>query len=414
MPRLWAPNIEEVLPENDVNYKSVFVPKTLEIFPRYLLCLSPGDRILSPRPLPEGFCAYIARVSGLGPVTSWLMEVKGGSDPYSLAESTLADTDVMRQLKVMGRSGGWTLEPFIESPRILRLSRETGIPTDKTRPDLVLNGTVTRFNDKGYFKDFAKRLGVATVPGYIADSMPALEKAIGLTTGGHEGRAMLRKTLYGGGLGNLSGTPGSLLEEIQIWYNGGRVLIEPFLPPHSVAGSLAAVTADGVRFRGVDLQTFADGKWTGFDFPHPDAALARRIEELTLRLAEAAAAEGARGYLNFDWACSGGEPLSLECNMRNNGFAYVLDFAAGYFGGPRLIRYREGVKTRAADTRDLVEALSSVTAGGRPLLIAERGQDEGAVIMTPPLRGACSIAIFGKTHDYIREATLKLAEEAGL
>ncbi|MDT8287838.1 MAG: hypothetical protein RQ748_12070, partial [Elusimicrobiales bacterium] len=177
----------------------------------------------------------------------------------------------------------------------------------------------------------------------------------------------------------------------------------------------AAVTPSGVAFRGVDLQTFADGKWTGFDFPHPDAELGGRIEKLTLKLARAAAAEGARGYLNFDWASSGnGEPLSLECNMRNNGFAYVLDFAAGYFSGPRLIRYREGVKTRAADTRDLVEALSSVTAGGRPLLIAERGQEEGAVIMTPPLRGSCSIAIFGRTHEYIREATLKLAEEAGL
>lgn len=414
MPRLWAPNIEEVLPENDVNYKPVFVPKTLEIFPRYLLCLSPGDRILSPRPLPEGFCSYIARVSGLGPVNSWLMNVDGRSDPYSLAESVLSDRRTMEVLRGMGRDGGWTLEPFIESPRVLRLSRETAIPTDKTRPDLVLNGTVTRFNDKGYFKDFAKKFGVATVPGYIADSMPALEKAVRLTSGGHEGRVMLRKTLYGGGLGNLSGSREDLLREIGSWYNGGRVLIEPFLPPHSVAGSLASVTASGVKFRGVDLQTFADGKWTGFDFPHPDRELAERIEELTLRLAKAAASEGARGYLNFDWACSDDEPLSLECNMRNNGFAYVLDFAAGYFGGPRLIRYREGVKTRAADTRDLVEALSSVTAGGRPLLIAERGQEEGAVIMTPPLRGACSIAIFGKTHDYIREATLKLAEEAGL
>lgn len=414
MPRLWAPNIEEVLPENDINYKSVFVPKALEIFPRFLLCLSPGDRLLSPRTLPEGFCSYIARVSGLGPTPAWLIKAAGRSDPYSLAESALSDPAAMRRLREMGESGGWKLESFIESPRTLRLSRETGIPTDKTRPDLILNGTVTRFNDKGYFKDFAGKLGIATVPGYLADSMPALEKAVSVMTGGHEGRVMLRKTLYGGGLGNLSGTPGFLLERIKTWYNGGRILIEPFLPPHSVAGSLAAVTPTNVEFRGVDLQTFADGKWTGFDFPHPDADLSGRIEELTLRLAEAAAGEGARGYLNFDWACRPGETLSLECNMRNNGFAYVLDFAARYFGGPRLIRYREGVKTRAADTRDLVKALASVTAGGRPLLIAERGQQEGVVIMTPPLRGACSIAIFGKTHDYIREATLKLAEEAGL
>ena len=334
MPKLWLPNIEEVLPENDINYSPVFVPKTLEILPRFLLCLERGDAIITPKTVDPDFTAYIAGLSGLGRPSSWLLGTSGRSDPYSLVETALSDRTLMARLRAMGSKGGWTLEPFIESPRAVRLSRQTGIPTDKTHPSLVFNGVITKLNDKGHFKDLARDLGVRTPGGYLAESMPALEKAIELVSKQNNDRVMLRKTLYGGGLGNMAGSRAELISKIYVWYNGGRILIEPFLDITSVAGSLACITNEGVEFAGVDAQTFRDGKWTGFDFPHNDGTASAEIKRLTLLIAWAVREKGARGHINIDWAITSGEPdrpFALECNFRNNGFAYVLDFARRHF-----------------------------------------------------------------------------------
>jgi len=417
--RLWVPNVEEVLPENDVHYEKVFVPKALELFPRSLLCLAPGDAIVSPVAVDRDFCAYVAGLSGLGGPASWLIELAGHSKPYSLVESVTLDPAAMRRLRALGGAGAWVIEPFIESPRVMRLSRDTAIPTDKTNPELVLNGVVTRLNDKGSFKELAARLGVKTTGGYLADSMPALEKAIALVSAANGDRVMLRKTLYGGGLGNLSGGRERLLYEIRSWYNGGRVLIEPFLDIRQVAGSLAVIADGGVSFLGVDVQTFCGGCWNGFDFPHPDPELAARIRELTLTVGREAWKLGARGSLNVDWAFtadSPSEPLALECNFRNNGFGYVLNFAARYFGLPpeRLhIRYREGLSCGAAGTAALLRRLAAVKLRGLPLLIDGPGRTEGAALMTPPLKGRCSVALFSADPAFIKEATAALSE-AGL
>ena len=412
--KLWLPNVEEVLPENDVNYEKVFVPKTFELFPRSLLCLAPGDAIVSPRPLDPDFCAYIAGLSRLGSPKNWLIELRANSKPYSLVESLLLDRGAMARLKELDR-GAWVIEPFIESPRIMRLSRDTGIPTDKTNPQLVLNGIVTMVNDKGTFKELARSLRVLTIGGYMADSMPALEKAIDLVSEKYGDRVMLRKTLYGGGLGNLSGGKERLLYEIRGWYNGGRILIEPFLNIQHVAGSLAVISDRGVSFLGVDVQTFCDGCWSGFDFPHPDTAQAARIKELTLLIAKRVSAMGARGSLNVDWAFTAErpeEPLALECNFRNNGFGYVLDFATRYFAAPPgkiFIRYREGLSCGGESTASMIKRLAAIEAGGRPLVITGPGRKEGAVIMTPPLNGKCSIALFSPDPAFIKDATAALA-----
>lgn len=417
--KLWLPNVEEVLPENDVNYGHVFVPKTFELFPRFLLCLAPGDAIVSPQRLDQDFCTYIAGISGLGGVRNWLIELDGQSKPYSLVESLMLDWGAMRRVRELAASDAWTIEPFIESPRIMRLSRETAIPTDKTNPQLVLNGVITKINDKGSFKELAKGLGVNTVGGYLADSMPALEKAIDLVSKENGDRVMLRKTLYGGGLGNLSGGRERLLYEIRGWYNGGRILIEPFLDIKHVAGSLAVIGPKGARFLGVDVQTFCDGRWSGFDFPHPEAAQAGRIKELTMLIAAKVHGLGARGSLNVDWAFTAdkpGEPLALECNFRNNGFGYVLDFASRYFSVPPdklFIRYREGLSCGSETTASLIMRLSGIKIGGHQLVITGPGRKEGAVLMTPPLKGKCSVALFSQDPAFIKEATAKLSE-AGL
>ncbi len=417
--RVWLPNVEEALPENDRTYSSVCVPKTLELVPRFLLCLAKGDAIVTPRPVERDFSAYIASVSGLGEPAGWLMSIGARSSPYSLADSILEDRPLLQRLRAMGKDGGWTLEPYLQSPRMMRLARETDIPTDKTPSPLVHNGIITRLNDKGYFKELAQGLGVRTPGGYLVDSMPALEKAIDLASREYDDNLMLRKTFFGGGLGNMPGSKAQLLARIGEWFDSGRVLVEPFLDLNSVAGSLAAITDDGVEFCGVDVQTFDDGKWTGFDFPHPDSGLRSEIERLTLLIAWSVRSKMARGYLNVDWAVTRQkpeEPLALECNFRQNGFAYVLDFACRYLKarpGELSIRYREGLPCSSRGTAELLVRLSNLKLRGESLLLSRPGQAEGAALMTPPLKGKCSMVVFSRDPGYTKEAAA-LLEGCGL
>lgn len=417
--RLWLPNVEEALPEKDSSYSTVCVPKTLELTPRFLLCLKKGDAIITPKPVEPEFAAYIAAVSGLGPPEKWLFSISARSNPYSLADSVLADRALMRRLRGMAAAGDWTLEPYLQSPRMMRLSRETGVPTDKTPSALVNNGIITFLNDKGSFKEMAQSLGVKTPGGYLVDSMPALEKAIDLASRKYGDKVMLRKTFFGGGLGNLPGSRAELLPKIGEWFSGGRVLVEPFLDITSVAGSLASLTEEGVEFSGVDIQTFCDGKWNGFEFPHPDKQIREEIERLTLLIAWAVRARQARGYLNLDWAITRetpGVPLALECNFRQNGFAYVLDFACRYLkASPKeiFIRYREGLSCGSISTPQFLQKLAGIKVGGKTLLLSRPGQEQGAALMTPPLKGKCSVAIFSRDGDYIKEATAALST-AGL
>jgi len=145
----------------------------------------------------------------------------------------------------------------------------------------------------------------------------------------------------------------------------------------------------------------------------------KKIERLTLLFAWSVRARGARGYLNIDWALTRGnpgKPLALECNFRQNGFAYVLDFASRYLGAAPeefFIRYREGMSCGNSGTAALLSRLSKIKVRGKALLLARPGMPGGAALMTPPLKGKCSIAIFSRDRAYIKEASAALAE-AGL
>lgn len=416
MPRLWVANAEEALPEDDLLYAKYFATKTMRIFPRFLLCLRPGDCLVTPAPVPADFAAYVSRLLRLGPPEKISLTLKRLSKPYSMTDSILEDPGALRDIRARTSGGGWTMEPFIETPRVMRLARELGIPTDLTHPELVWNGVISDLNDKAAFKGLAGSLDIPAVPGCEADSMPALEKAVKLMGGAYP-RLMLRKVKYAGGAGNRAGTAAELLRCIRDWYNGGKILIEPFLDIEAVAGSLAYLGPDGPKFIGIDRQVIKDGGWSGFDFPYPAGQGARRIKRHTERLARKVYASGARGYLNLDWAFKAGSPespLALECNFRSNGFAYITEFAAKYFGGgweKMHISCRESVKTSAADAAGLLRRLAGLKCGGGKLLIDGPGRAEGAVVTAPPFAGSFSAAVFSSDKDYTEKA-LRLIEEA--
>ncbi len=417
MPRLWVANAEEALPGDDLLYEQFFAAKTMRMFPRFLLCLRPGDCLVAPAPIPDDFAAYVAGLLRLGDPSRLLLRVGTLSHPYTLVESILQDEPALEALRERCREGSWVLEPFIETPRIMRLAIESGVPTSKTSPLLVWGGLVGRLNDKGAFKKLASALGVRTVPGLEAETVADLEDALARMAVGRQ-RLMLRKVSYAGGAGNIQGSPEELLARLPDWYNGGKVLVEPFLDIASVAGSLASVGPEGLQFLGIDLQVIRDGGWAGFDFPYPDGPGARRVRDWTMRIAEAVRDSGARGYLNLDWAFlvdSPGSPVVLECNFRHNGLAYVTEFACNYFGEgwERLaICSREGLPTSARSTGELLARLSGLVLDGQPVLIQAPGASRGAVLTAPPDGGAFSVAVFAEEGDRARRILERVEQVA--
>jgi hypothetical protein len=409
MRKVWIPNSEEVLPETDANYSRILLSKNLGMFPRFVLCPEKGDLIVVPKPVESSFLLYAAALLGLGKPDSWLITLKGYTHPYSLVDSILEDPFAIELLRCMGRDGGWIIEPFMQTPRIMRLSKETGIPTDKTHPELVWNGIISDLNDKGVFKDLARKLGIQTPEGYVTDSMPALEKAIDLAAEKY-GKVMLRKAVSAGGFGNMHGSGPELRAAIGDWYSGGRILVEPFLNITSVAGSIAHLGDNSHKFGGVDAQTFENMKWTGFDYPYPDRAVAERIYELTGKVADTVRRSGARGALNLDWALvdgAGPEPVALECNFRNNGFANVMDFGRKYLKKSlrgTFVSYREGLPCGERDTAGLIKNLSALKVSGKPLLLTKPGAEEGAVLMTPLFKGKYALGFFYKQAAGLHEA----------
>lgn len=416
MPRFWVANAEEALPEDDILYAKYFATKTMRIFPRFLLCLKPGDCLVVPTPIQRDFTEYISGLLRLGAPEKTTLLLNKLSKPYTMVDSILDDPEAMQAMRSRAAEKGWTIEPFIETPRIVRLSRETGIPTDMTHPELVWNGMISVLNDKASFKKLAGTLNIPTVPGCEADSMPALEKAIKLMAVAYP-QLMLRKVKYAGGAGNKHGTGPELLALIPEWYNGGKILIEPFLDIASVAGSLAYLGPFESKFIGIDKQVIKDGGWSGFDYPYPAGPGADWIRDYTERLGDAVQASGARGYLNVDWAFKANSPespLALECNFRSNGFGYITEFAEKYFGpgwDAMHISCRESVRTAAADTTGLLKRLAGLRLKGRPLLLTAPGAREGAVITAPPFSKSFSLAVFSKNEAYTAEA-LALIEEA--
>lgn len=397
MPRFWLFNCDELVSRKDMHYGPVFIRKILKILPRFLFCLKPGDGVLVFFPIPRDFLRYACAVKGLDSIQ--FSRLRWPSGRRSLIEAVLADRRLLSRLKSLG--SGWTLEPFVESARVVKLSRASGLRTGKSDYRRMLDGTTLMLNDKGLFKALARLLGLETVPGYLADSRETLEAAIAKVSEENKDRVMLRKTRYAGGLGNLAGDRKALLARLPSWYNRGEVLVEHFLELEQTAGSLVTLTRDGARFEGVDVQRIKDGCWTGFDYPHPDAELTRRIRELSLRFAKALRSRNVMGDVNLDWGVVNGRPLALECNLRHNGFGFLMRFARDYFG-PRAeglrIRYMEDfpLRTGVGSLKKLELALKD-----EPGFIRRPGAERGAVVMTPPRRSGCTLALFGESAEYI-------------
>ncbi|MGE5707596.1 MAG: hypothetical protein ACM3YO_04615 [Bacteroidota bacterium] len=385
MPKLWLPNFEEVTLPDDPCFESAFARRAKRYASRALFLPSPGDLLLSPA-LPEpAFLRYVSELGGF-PDTSWVLPVREWVEPYSLVGSIFEDQSLLDRLRRLGED--WILEPYIESPRVLQLSQQLGIPTGRSRPEQVREGLVERLNDKGFFKELMRELGVPAVPSILARSGTELEA--GILRMGHYERLMLKKTRAGGGLGNLVGTPEALRQIAPDWFHGA-VLVEPFLDLVETIGSLVLIGEEGPEKRvWTDRQLIREGKWTGFRYPHPSRETCRPIVAWSRRIAQKVHFLGGRGELDLDWGVlRDGTILALEANFRHNGFGSLLHLAQRLFREERSIAYREDLPLGEKDFDSFLPWLEE----RMPVL---HGSGSGVVVVMPPSGGEGALALFGR------------------
>lgn len=388
MPRLWLPNLEDAFETEDHLGREAFLPKVKNAYARCLFWLKPGDKLLLPASIPSDFVHYVAQLAGLSEDAFLSVAFTG----RSLVSCLLETPEMLETMRSLGREG-WTLEPYIETEDVVRLSLETGLPLGRTPADLIRRGVINRLNDKGFFKRLSRELGVEAVPSYHAENESALLQAVDRVSAENGDRVIVKKVLASGGLGNLAGGRDFLREKLPGWYREGEVIVEPLLDFVETAGSLIWIDDEGVTPMGVDRQRFRDRRWVGFDCPYPSETLSEQILFLSLRYARAIHKIGGRGFLNIDWGIvetpEGLRPLGIEINFRHNGFAHILNFVRA-LGHEGAISYDEWVMTDAS-LPALLETLEEKNLFFRP------GEREGCVLFMPPHDGHAALAFLGET-----------------
>ncbi|MEW6012103.1 MAG: hypothetical protein AB1602_01750 [Elusimicrobiota bacterium] len=395
MPKIWIFNIDEVVPIKDSSYETVFVPKIKEIFPRFFLSLSPGDKIITPISPDKSFLDYASKILSMVD-EDWVIKLNKESKPYSLIDSVLKDSSTLKKLKGLNKND-FELEFFIETPKTVKFSEKIGIKSNKSDKKSISDGFVLKMNDKVYFKKIAKDLGIKTVDGAYASRLEDLIAKITDIAKKHRSKVMIKKSLYGGGFGNIYGKAEDIISRVNEFVKGSRVVIEPYLNIKKVYGSLAVIS-DEIEFVGVDEQVFCDGKWVGFDYPTKDIDSANLIKKDTLKLCEFLKKKGVKGYVNIDWVATMEkpfEPMAMELNLRNNGFNYALDFVKRYSSMKAdniFLRYRENYKCGKVSFKKLTELFKSSSLS--KYFIDSPGFKSGFAVMNPPLNGKAAIGIF--------------------
>lgn len=409
--RLWVVNLEDVVGgENALLYLC-----------RHIFCLEPGDAIISTVEIDGAFLDYASGLKRLSRDRSWLISVKKLSKPYSIAGSALADPGAVKRIMELSRGGDLVIEPYIETPGIVRFSRELGVPLNGTNGKAVEDGLIFRLNDKVYFKQLARELSIETVRGCSASGLENIKLAVKNKASGNGGGIILKKAFAGGGFGNLTGSADELLEKLDSWYDGGEVLVEPFMEIDVTLGSLVSLGNGGPVFLGTDRQLIRGARWQGCVYPAETSYFDGRVKTLSLRMAERFYGMGARGELNLDWGIHrlpGGSHglVALEANLRHNGFGYILRLAKGIFGLEKesaKITYHNRLKAGAENVSfaQVIKALEKAKVGGEPVLAKAPGLKKGAAVTSPPRNGRIGLIIASEDSEY-NHAALEAVKKA--
>lgn len=411
MPKVWILNTEEVVPPGDLSYSDILVPKALEMTQRYLNIISPGDVVVLPVKISSEFLNYVSRFNGLPQDREWLIELSKITRPYSIVELIKDDSKLICRLKGLNGGDRWELMPFIETKNVVSLSELLDIPICGTTPELISSGLIEDLNDKCFFRDISLKAGIEIVPGYCAYNKKEL-KAFIRELSRNNGRVIVKKAKYAGGLGNITGSCDYLNEWVDREYGGEAVVVEQYMDFKEVLGSLVSLDKRGINFIGIDKHIRNNDKWTGLIYPYyiSDSGVYNCIKDLSLKYAGILFKMGARGYLNLDWGIAqeydNFKTFPIEINFRQNGFSYIIELGMKYFNtshdGFHVI-YDESIKIKNnGNLGDILKVLEALKVDNEPALIRKPGKNKGAIVTAPPVKNRICIAFFGPTAAYVQ------------
>lgn len=345
MPNIWIPNIDEVGPSFD--------PKiAAEVSRKYLWFAEDGDLSIMPQTVSPHLIESIQEVRNfLLPIT---FKIPAGDSSTPLLQRIFQDAKLLQYLRQLQidfsqRGDPLFLNGYMATPSLLHLSQILNIPLSPKlpTPHFIEQEYTFLFNCKKRIKDWANKLSIPTIPGRVAVSIQDGKEFIGELSQQYKS-VILKKSLSGGGYGNLSGTVDKILIHWPEWFTKqitekDEVIIEPYLSFKEIIGSLALISDDQIDFKGFDLQLIDDDSWQGAFFPHPSLKvdLSDKMRIYTLQLANEIKNLGGRGPLNLDFGLTfDGQLFLLESNFRYNGFYLLYLISSPYLkDNPSITAY---------------------------------------------------------------------------
>ncbi|MBF0362700.1 MAG: hypothetical protein HQK49_16895 [Oligoflexia bacterium] len=341
--RIWLINIDDVIgAEHSIKINQNY-------FYRYLMLANPGDIFITPIPISNSFIQYLRSIKNISSDSKddiLIIELEKISTPYSLVNSLLEDHKALSIIKnkIISSNHNYLLEPFIESSSVNKLVQEFSLPTRSFSPSQQNTNLIDELNDKYNWKRICEFLNIKTIPYYFFTN---IEETINYLSLSMNKMFILKKTRSGGGYGNLAGNASYLIDSLLNKSNNSNLIIkdyiiEDYITGNSendieILGSLVEITNDDINFLGIDIQRIKNNSWNGATYPYKtNQSISDTIKCPSIKAANYLQKMGVRGYLNIDWLIEHIDKenninniYSMECNLRHNGFSFLLNFMSG-------------------------------------------------------------------------------------
>lgn len=397
MPKLWLPNKEDA-------FFGLNTYPTINHTSKYIWSVGKNDIFISPIPIQKELLEYIGKIKGFDLIDR-IVTLEKFSAPYSIVESLLSHPERMKHIKQLTQKGDWQLEPYIQSKPAVKLSKALDIPINGTADNLILSGLTEALNCKSDFKNLCRRIGIQTVPGYLANNLEELQDAIDQVSRENNDRIILKKSKALGGRGNRVGNKDSLKQNLEQWYSQNeKVVVEHFLDFEESIGALAIAKKLKAEFIDINKHIIQNYLWKGFQYPFKHL-LNTLIKEKTLTFAKHVQHEGGRGFINIDYGICKGQIYALECNFRHTGFSFLYDTFLNSHQAKRNLCYLDGLPlSKKEDFLSLKNKLQKISYKGQPVFIDKPEQNQGLIIinMTPDAN-TYGAAVYSDNAEYVRD-----------
>lgn len=336
--------------------------------------------------------------------------------------------DFLETLRTLCRGQSYSFRPYIQTSRAFALAQTLGVAWEGAAEQLINQGIIYNANSKVAIKSLATAAGIKVAPYAVASNLDQLMDSIE-QFGLKYHQLFVKKDGMCGGRGNISGICDELKKVIPTWYRAGNVLVEPMLPVRVSLGSLFDIQSNQIDFLGIDEQFYDGYKWSGFQYPYCNEAIADKIRVLTLHFAEQLRSLGLCGPGNFDWLVMDtdypeaelyeGDVVLSECNFRYTGVYPSLNIARqcidSEFQKAAILSYaRYPLDKQYSSFTSLFNKLSNIRYDKKPILIQSGMNTEfGVLISRPPANGTCGITFFGRSQSELAEYANLLASSLG-